>query len=183
MVARALRLLRKRSARCATAFYSGCVSFAGQCYGARKYQRINKLVGAALTIALSMTAVVALVATLFPTPLLSLFNQDPEVIEYGKFMMILITWSYLMYGTSEIFLGCLRGMKRSGVPTTINVLGICVFRILWVSIAFPFNPTSIPWLFLCYPLSYIISATSLGLYYRHTMKKLMASLELPSETQ
>ena len=165
-----------------TAFYSGCVSFAGQCYGAQKYKRINKLVGCSLVAALSLAALVALVATLFPTPMLSIFNQDPAVLEYGKFILILISWSYLVYGTSEIFLGCLRGMKRSGIPTLINVLGVCVFRVLWVALAFPFYH-SIPWLFVCYPISYICSATGLGLYYRHTMKKLeKAKAELPSAT-
>lgn len=153
-------------------FYSGCVSFTGQCYGAGNYQRIRELAKKAMVLAVGSVTFFALFFTFFYGPAISIYNNDPEVISAGKVKLLYVSWSYLPYGVSQVFLGCLRGMKRSGVPTAINVVCVCGLRILWVQFAFPLHH-SLEWLCLGYPISYIFSALGLGLYYRYTMKTLL----------
>ena len=156
------------------AFYTGSVSFAGQCYGARNYQRIRKLVGSAMLLAVGSVTIMATVFTFFYGPAISIYNSDPEVIESGKVKLIMVSWSYLPYAVSEVFLGCLRGMKRTGVPTVINVVCVCAIRVLWVLLAFPLYHR-LEWLCLGYPVSYICSAICMAVYYRYTMKKVLAT--------
>jgi len=158
------------------AFYSATISFSGQCYGARKYQRIRKLMHTAMAACISLIALAAILLTLFPNVLLGIYNRDPEVLAYGRIKLFIISWSYVIYSVSEVFLACLRGMKRSTGPTIVNVLGVCGVRVLWVLLIFPFSHT-IGWLYLCYPASYICSAIGLGLMYRSTLKKLLSSPE------
>lgn len=155
-----------------SAFYSGCVSFAGQCYGAGKYQRIQKLTRTALLLSISAMTVMATVFTFFYAPAISIYNGDPEVIAAGKVKLIIISWSYIPYAFSEILLGCLRGMKRSSIPTLINVICVCGVRTCWVQFVFPLMDHTLQWLCLGYPLSYLCSAIAMGIYFLYTMKKL-----------
>lgn len=162
------------------AFYAGCVSFAGQCYGAGNFHRIRKLAKTALLMAIGASVLMAVVFTLFYDPAISLYNDDPEVIATGKVKLIVVSWSYLFYAVSEVLLGCLRGMKRSGIPTAINVFGMCAVRVAWVQFIFPLYP-SLLWLCIGYPVTYLFGAVGMGIYYLYTIHKLTNSKkELPA---
>ena len=155
------------------AFYSGCISFSGQCYGAKKYKRIDKLVGRSILLCSGMIAVLATVATIFPYFFLGIFTNNKAAMDSGIGPMVIICWSYMLYGVSEVFLGTLRGMRRSGMPTLINAIFICIPRLLWVFIAFPLYRT-VWFLYLCYPISYVFSSTMQGIYFWRTRRKLDA---------
>ena len=153
------------------AFYSGCISFSGQCYGAGKYKRIDKLVASSIIMSGLIMAVLSLIATLFPHALLGLFTKNEAYIQSGAAQMQIVCWSYILYGVSESFLGCLRGMRRSGMPTLLNALFICVPRLVWVFVFFPMCRET--WfLHLCYPISYVFSSAAQGLYYLAVRRKL-----------
>lgn len=157
------------------AFYSACISFAGQCYGAGLYKRIDKLVLSSILISSGMMAVLSLVATLFPQFMLGLFTDNEAYIKSGTSQMLITCWGYLLYGASESFLGCLRGMRRSGMPTLLNAAAICVPRLVWVFFFFPLC-REVWFLYLCYPISYVFSTTAQGLYYFKVRKQLDASM-------
>ncbi len=153
------------------AFYSACISFAGQCYGAGMYKRIDKLVISSILLGSGMMAVLSLAATLFPCTLLSLFTDNADYIRSGTAQMLITCWSYILYGISESFLGCLRGMQRSGMPTLLNAASICMPRLIWVFVFFPMCQ-EVWFLYLCYPISYVFSAATQGLYYLSVRRKL-----------
>lgn len=156
------------------AFYSGCISFSGQCMGAKKYRRIDQMLVASITSCLGMLMIVNLLSTLWPEAVLKLFNEDPEVVKAGIPKLILICWSYLLYALSEIFLGTLRGMGKSNIPTIINVLSICGVRLAWIyGIYKPFLSTGVKSLYVCYPVSYVFSVVALGIYLFHCRKQLL----------
>lgn len=158
------------------AAYSGCISFAGQCYGARKYKRIDKLVGSSILLCSVAMAVLSLLGTVFARPLLRLFTDDEAAITAGIPQLAITSWSYLLYGVSEVFLGTLRGMRRSGIPTLLNAVCICLPRLIWVFIFFPLCET-VWFLYLCYPISYVFSSAAQGTYYFLVRRKLMAQLQ------
>lgn len=146
------------------ASYSASVSFAGQCYGAGKIKRINRLLGTAVLLSSAVLTLLCGIMTIFPRPLLSIFNSDPNVIELGIPKMLIVGWGYVLYGVSETVLACLRGMRKTAVPTALNVFCVCVVRILWVWLIFPLRPTTTV-LYLCYPVTYVLSILALGIYY------------------
>ena len=153
------------------ALYATCVSFSGQCYGAGLYKRIDKLVVKACIVCEAAFAGMAVVCTVFPRQLISLFNSNPDVIDIGVMLLLLQIWGYLLYAPSEMFLGCLRGMKLAVMPSVLNLIAICVPRLIWIWFIFPLNRTVLM-LYLCYPISWVISSTLQGSYYYLYRKKL-----------
>lgn len=157
------------------AMLSACVSFAGQCYGAKQYKRIDKLVLWGCVICWTIMGVMIAVCVIFAEQVVGLFNTDPDVIKMGALIMRLEATGYLIYIPSEVFMGCSRGMKHAGMPTILNFIGICATRMLWVFAIFPLNP--VVWmLFLCYPVSWTISTILQGSYYLYTRRKIEKSV-------
>ena len=161
-----------------SAFYASCVSFVGQCYGAGNIQRIRKVARTALLLAIGAISVMGTFFTFFYGPAISLYNPDPEVIATGKIKLLIAGWSYIPYVVSEVLLGCLRGMKRSSVPTAINLICMCAIRVGWVQFIFPLHRT-LEWLCMSYPASYICGAIGMGIYYLYTMR-VLSKKQLPA---
>lgn len=152
-------------------FSSACISFSGQCFGARQYKRIDKLVGRSILLSSVMTAALAALVTLFPRFFLGLFTNNQSAMKHGVQTLVVVSWSYMIYGVSEIFLAALRGMRHSGMPTILNACCVCLPRLVWILAVFPLN-REVGFLHLCYPISYVISATAQGLYFHWVRKKL-----------
>ena len=153
------------------AYYLACVTFSGQCYGARRYDRIDKLLLYSCGLSAGTIIVAAIASTLFPEVLLSMFNTDPEVIKAGMPKLLITSWAYTLYAISEALIGCLRGMRKTTIPTAINIFSICGIRILWVMFIFPLNSQSVYLLYSCYPVSYFFAISLLGIYYLHVRRK------------
>lgn len=151
-------------------FAMACTSFAGQCYGAGDYKRIDKLCKDAILTCWGCLVVVAGLITIFQDPLLWLFNSDPEVIEAGRGILMINSWGYMLYAVCDLVLCCSRGMGKTSVPTILSFAGICVPRILWAMAVFPFFRT-VEFLFLCYPISWFINSVLQIIYYVRVRKQ------------
>ena len=152
------------------ALYATCVSFAGQCYGAKEYKRIDMLMRRGIALLEGAYVILSGITTVFARQLIGLFNPNPEVIDVGVPLYLVQCWGYMLYVPAEIFIGCLRGMKYSTMPTVLNLLAVCLPRLLWVWFVFPYNRT-ILFLFMCYPISWLISTIVQSSYYFHVRKK------------
>ena len=154
------------------AFYTGCINFSGQCYGAGKYKRIDKVALISSGICVAFVTVCSTVITLIPGFFISLFNTDPAVIASGSEKLIIMAWSYVIYGVSEAIMGCLRGMRQTAIPSGINIFCVCLVRVFWILFACPLFPTSQVFLYACYPISYAISLIAMSIFYFHCRKKM-----------
>lgn len=155
------------------AFAAACLSFSAQCCGARNYKRLDKL---AVTAALCDSAIVlamAAVITIFARPLLHLFNPDPLVVEAGMFRLLLLSWTTVFFGISECLVGCVRGMGKSVAPTVINMFFLCGIRLAWALFVFPFLPNDPAYLFLCYPVSWVLGLVAQAIGYLYNRKRLV----------
>ena len=153
-----------------SSFYSACVSFAGQCSGRGDQRRIDALLIRAILLSAGFMAACDLLLTVFPTQVLSIFTTDPAVAKAGAEQMLVVGWAYILYCVCEMTLACLRGMGQSGIPTLLNVIGICIPRLIWIFFIFPMNRT-IPMLYLCYPVSYVIASTGQMSFYLRCRKR------------
>lgn len=158
-----------------TSFSTASVSFAGQCRGARKYNRIDKLLVWGLASSAVGICLASTIISIIPRALLGFYTNNEQVMSIGVEKMLLVSWSYLLFPMSETTTGCLRGMGYSTTPTILNICGICIPRLLWVYLIFPLYPTFLM-LNVCYPVSWFISgALQLGYYFR-CRKKLRSAL-------
>lgn len=161
--------------------YSACVSFVGQCYGAGKYKRIDGVFVRASLISAGFMLVSASCITLKPELFIGIFNTDPDVIAMGTPKLIIISWSYLLYGISEVAIGTLRGIRESAVPTAINILAVCVLRIVWVMFICPLDADNPILLYWCYPVSYIFSTSALIIHYLRCRKKIWGTASMKAD--
>lgn len=153
------------------AFYSACVSFSGQCCGAKKYRRIDKLLVSSIAGGYICIISLCAVLTTMPNFWLGLYTNSPEILEAAKPYLMVVGWSYLLHIITESANGCLRGMGKSVLPTVLNIGSICVCRIVWVLWIFPMNPT-LNMLYTCFPVSFLLSTIAQMTYYFISRKQL-----------
>ena len=158
-------------------FTQGCMTFAGQNYGAKKYERLNDIYRSAL---LSITAIglsLGVLSYLFGHPLLKLYLPDsPESIEFGMARMLVLVVPDFLCGIMDCGSGMLRGIKRSFYPMIATIIGSCGLRLLWVYTVFAhYKETthgiaSYRILLLSYPISWALTFIALFSYYVYVKK-------------
>lgn len=153
------------------AFYTASVSFAGQNYGAKRYDRIRQVMLYSSTISSLMILAASALVTVFCPFFLGLYADDAQVIQIARTPLMIMIWTYPIYAVAESAIGCLRGMGQSTLPTLLNAFCICVPRFLWVLFIFPMCP-HFWFLYLCYPISWLICAVVQFLYYIHCRREL-----------
>lgn len=155
------------------AFAAACVSFSGQCCGAKEHKRLDKLVLVAAVCDSVIVLVMAAVITVFARPLIGLFNPNPAVVEAGMFRLLLLSWTTVFFGISECLVGCVRGMGKSLSPTVINLFLLCGVRVAWALLVFPFLPNRPEYLFLCYPISWVLALAAQAINFIHCRRRLI----------
>lgn len=151
--------------------YTSCVSFAGQCYGAQKYDRLTKAMRSAMLIGSGLTLVIGAVIIALPRFFLGFFASDQAVIDAGIPKMFIMMLTIVPYTLGQVLMGVLRGMRKSTGPTVINAFAVCLPRILWIIFIFPLNPTAFM-LYLCLPISNLLDFAILLIYYLREQKNL-----------
>ena len=147
-----------------TAFGISITTFVGQNYGAGKMDRVRRSTWVCLLIDLAVSGVLVLFLIAARVPLFRLFTSDGDVIRIGCSMLVLIIPWYIVYVFIEILAGALRGMGDVIVPMVITLAGVCVFRIIWLSVVMKVSPT-IPAIIFSYPVTWIVSALAFVIYY------------------
>lgn len=139
------------------AFYHTALTFVGQHIGAKKTERIKKVVLLCLLFVTITGLIIGLAAYIFRTPLLELYiPNNPEAVAFGIERMTIICTTYFICGIMDVFTGCLRGLGASMTPMIISLLGACASRIIWVSTIFKIYHTMAV-LYLCYPISWLLT--------------------------
>lgn len=158
------------------AFTQATQSFVGQNYGAKKLDRVKKVIWQCMGLVTVVGLVLGVGAYLAARPLLSIYSSDPEVIEYGKARMLAICVPYFTCGAMGIFVGGMRGLGSSVIPMLNTVFSVCVLRVVWIYTVFAIWPT---WevLFISYPVTWVIASILGGLCYLMVKKRAVAALE------
>lgn len=78
--------------------------------------------------------------------------------------------TYLTYVFIEILSGALRGMGNSLIPMLLTFFGVCVFRVVWVTLATPIWP-EIRTVIVSYPLTWVATSMLFILYYPYYLKR------------
>lgn len=156
------------------AFAMACTSFVSQNYGARKPRRILRSMWVCQMWSLLITGSLGILGYFFGENLLSLYNNDPEVIYWGLQQFMIVNVPYCLMGFQSIFSGALRGIGYSFLPMCISLVGICAFRVVWVLTIFKLNPT-LRFLNISYPISWVLTGIVMGtvffIYFRRTKKQ------------
>lgn len=144
---------------CMNAFHQTALNFTGQNVGAGQYKRVSRIAGICLGCVTVVGIVVGGAIYLFAPQLLSIYITDsPEAIGYGVQRMAYVVIPYFLLGLQDVTTGLLRGMGSSLAPMLISVLGVCGLRICWIYTIFQIPQFHTPdWLFVSYPISWIVT--------------------------
>ncbi len=139
-------------------------TYVGQNIGAGKFDRVQKGIKTCLLMSLVTAVVLGAAVILLGEHVVAIFTKTPEAQAYALTEMWFLAPFVWIFVFSDILGGAIRGAGSTVTVTIISALSICVFRILWLTILLPmYNDIQI--LFLCYPISWLISSVATIIYY------------------
>lgn len=144
------------------------ISFTGQNVGAGKLDNVPKIVHLSLIYTFSTGTVLGTLVYLSGYPLLPFFI-DSDAIGYAMSRNLVAMLPYGLCGVMEVYAGVQRGLGKGLAPTIITLLGVCIFRVIWVYTAFRAVMT-IEMLFLSYPISWSATAVAHYICYKRSLK-------------
>lgn len=157
-------------------FSQAAIAFSGQNYGAKKPERMKKILVHCLALAAVSGLALSIVSYILGRPLLKIYTDTPEAIDYGMLRLKLFAFTYFMHGMAEVLLGMVRGWGRSLTPTIVSLTTICVFRIAWIYTVFAQFHDDIMWLYLAYPISWALELAGFFIYYLIVQRKMKREL-------
>ena len=160
--------------------YQAAITFTSQNNGARKYERIPKIMKSVYLLGPLVALIVSAIIVIFKDPLLSLYGvtNGPagslEAIAYDTAIthILMVSAPYFIFPLMEVGCGIVRGLGKSIPSTIISLIGICLFRVLWVATVFKMNPT-LETIYWSYPISWIITALAFFVYIIKILKPLL----------
>lgn len=131
--------------------------------------------GRAAALCLAFAVIIALLNGIFALltmhAIFSYFTSDSEVIRLAETRIEYVVAFSFLCAIGDTLSAALRGYGNSIGPAVIAFFAICGSRLAWVFLIFPSYRTFAN-LLLCYPLSWILAAVLLGIYYRTFMRHL-----------
>lgn len=148
-----------------SAFGVSITTFAGQNFGACRYERMKRSIRVCLGIAAGASVLMSAVVLLIGRPMLGMFTDDAHVLEIGLSIIHLLAPTWILYLCIEILSGAMRGAGDSVIPTLMTLVGVCLMRVFWIFVIVPvFHELRV--LLLSYPITWTITSAMFILYYR-----------------
>ncbi|NLF93884.1 MAG: MATE family efflux transporter [Oligosphaeraceae bacterium] len=150
-------------------FRKTALTFSGQHYGAKLYHRLKQILKINMLYVTIGGLCVGLLTAGFRHTLLGLFLSSEEAMYYGSIHLAMLGYTYFLCGIMNVLDGSIRGLGYSMLPTLITLVGICGFRVFWISTIFPkyHHPTV---LLSAFPGSWIIILIIYAATYRHFLR-------------
>lgn len=144
-------------------FSMAVTTFTGQNIGAGKIDRVKKGMWITMAMGVVYTLTTGCLLLIFSEPIMRLFTQDKEVIEYGRQAMYYFCPFYFMLSIMHALAGTIRGTGKSIPPMIILLTSLCVFRVIWIIFVLP-HFSAINGIFVLYPVSWAVGLVLMILY-------------------
>lgn len=139
-------------------FYQASISFTSQCYGAKKFARINRVLAMSLLCVVAAGLICGHGLLFSGYRILGIFSSNSQVIVAGMNRLSVILSTYFLCGIMDVLVGALRGIGYSVLPMVVSLVGSCLLRLLWLATVFQmerFHTTTT--VYLSYPISWAIT--------------------------
>ena len=170
----------------ADAFAQAGVAFVAGNIGAKKIDGIKKSMKWCIIYCVLADALLSGVELLLRKPLLGLIihpgtdlNYYQEAMDIAQLCMYINLGSHILMALVDC-LACLeRGLGESNLPAIVSFIGICVVRIVYVFTFFMMPELHhMEYLYIAYPISWLITATAHGICLYFVKKKKMNALNV-----
>ena len=143
-------------------------TFVGQNLGRNQPERARQGVSVALKMALCATVIMMIPLLIFAAPIVSFFNDKPQVIEYGAILLRWMSPFYVLCCFNQIYSGALRGAGNTKAPTIIMLSSFVLFRQIYLYVMSGICNEIIP-IAMSYPAGWLLCSSLTTLYY-HKVK-------------
>lgn len=120
-----------------SSFGQACTTFVGQNYGARQLDRCRTILKLCILEDALLTLGCIIIVFIFGKDLLSLINDNPEVVQLAYIRAITVFMAYFFSLLYDVMSGYMRGFGISLLPSLLTITGVCGVRFLWVAFFFP----------------------------------------------
>ena len=151
------------------------MSFMSQNFGAKKIERMYKILLYGLLMTTILGVVLGLIGLFVSKPIVSAIAENPEVTKYAFDRLLLVCVPYFLCGVMEIFSYSMRALGKSFTSMIICLLGSCVLRIIWINVMFTIFPNYVL-IFVSYPISWLLTSAVLCIWLLPMFKKLKMEL-------
>lgn len=158
------------------ALHQAAISFTSQNYGARKPERIKKIMGICLLLVIAVGLVLGNGAYLLGGTLLKLYSNTSEAVSYGLLRLSVICTTYFLCGMMDVAVGSLRGMGYAVLPMLVSLTGACLFRVVWIYTVFQRFHT-LECLYISYPISWGLTFLAHLICFVFLFRKFKKSVE------
>ncbi len=147
-----------------TCFSQALSTFVGQNLGAKRHDRVKKGVGFGVICSVTMAELIGIISYIFAPQLIAVFNDSPQVVDYGTRHMRTICLFYCLLALSHCIAGILRGAGKASVPMITMLVCWCLIRVAYISVAVQYVPRleTVSW---AYPITWTCSSIAFLIYY------------------
>ncbi len=150
-----------------SAFGLAVMSFVGQNYGAGRLDRVKQTFRVSMVISMTFTVAIEGVVLLLSEYGLPYLIDDMAVVECTREILMFFVPFYVVWTFIEVISGLLRGIGDVLIPMIITAVGICALRLVWMGTVFRQWHT-IAGFSMCFPISWLVTAAALTIYYRRS---------------
>ncbi len=147
-----------------SAYGVSITTFAGQNFGAGKYDRIHKSVRVCMGMSAFTSVLLSAIVLAGGRIFLGLFTDDPGVVDIGMSIIHVIAPTYITYICIEILGGTARGCGDSIIPMLLTCFGVCVLRVVWILGIVPIH-RDLATVAFSYPLTWAVTSVMFIIYY------------------
>lgn len=155
------------------AFGIAVTTFVGQNFGAGKWERVRRGTRDCLLMTVGTELALSAFIVFVGQYLFGIFTSDAGVIQIGMRMVRIISPAYWLFAFIEIFSGSLRAQGSVLVTTLMTLTGVCLLRVVWVMFLVPEG--SLEQLIACYPITWVVTAAAMIVYYFYKQKQIIRS--------
>lgn len=145
--------------------------YIAQNVGAHNIPRAKKSLVRAIGITVVFGGSLGALASIFSGEPASIMTSSPSVIAFARQKTMLISATYFICGINEVMSGAMRGLGKPVIPTISVLVFMCLIRFVWVYAIFPLVP-NLTFLYLIWPIGWILSISFLLAFYFPTITKL-----------
>ena len=147
-----------------TCFVQALSTFVGQNLGAKKYDRVKKGVAFGVICSCTMAELIGIASYLLAPRLIAIFNDAPEVVDYGTRHMRTICLFYCLMALSHCIAGVMRGAGKASMPMVTMMVCWCLLRVSYITVALKFvnELTTVSW---AYPITWTCSSIVFLVYF------------------
>ena len=146
-------------------------TFVGQSIGAGDRKRVFKILKCSYLLWGGVSLVTGTLVLVFGKSLIGLIIPgEVEAIAFGAIRLKYIGIAIFMHGLININSGSMQAFGKTAFQMIVNLIGVCGFRMIWMSVIYPLNPMP-DTLYMCFPISYALITTVGILFVSYLIRK------------